>query len=145
MTDEAKPRPLPFTIEDLRAWLWPQVEAGMVDAYTGRRLTLQTVTFDHKTPVSRGGSLGLENIALCSEIENRGKADLTEEEWRFLKSAIEQMPESAQSSIYRRLRTKPAMITRLQMELARRNHPAGKQARPPAPKTLFDKPKDDDF
>lgn len=50
-------------------------------AYSGRTLTPETASVDHKIPVSRGGGHGIENIAIVDLQVNRAKSSMTVEEF----------------------------------------------------------------
>jgi len=56
-------------------------EQGGRCAYTGDELTPENLTADHYIPVSRGGSLGVENVRLVTEQVNRAKHTMSMEEF----------------------------------------------------------------
>jgi 5-methylcytosine-specific restriction endonuclease McrA len=50
-------------------------------AYSGRELTPETATVDHRLPISRGGLNGIENLAVVHQDVNTAKASMTVEEF----------------------------------------------------------------
>lgn len=74
------PSAKPETIKagDLRQMVERQ---GFRCAYSGRELTPETASVDHVIPVSRGGSLGIENLAIVHEEINTAKSSMTLEEF----------------------------------------------------------------
>lgn len=56
-------------------------EQGFRCAYTGDPLTPENVGADHKTPVTRGGGHGLDNIALVLASVNAAKGAMTLDEF----------------------------------------------------------------
>ncbi len=119
-------RELPFTLADFRAWLYSQSD-GCVNgipvvpphahlvfrcAYCTRALYLDHVEIDHVDPVKRGGSLGLNNLAIACKQCNQRKGELTAAEYRALLSGLETFPQAARAYILRCLST-AAMGARL--------------------------------
>jgi len=86
-------REVPFTLTDFRAWLIEQLGGtteGMARcAYSGVPVTALDLRVDHDIPISRGGSLGLENLCVTTDSANREKGGLTGEEYRNLLSNLE--------------------------------------------------------
>jgi len=50
-------------------------------AYSGRELTPETASVDHKLPVSRGGTNDLDNLAIVHVDVNTAKAAMTLDEY----------------------------------------------------------------
>lgn len=79
-------RQLPFTLTDFRAWLAEKLgnrsDGAVKCAYCPTIISALDFRVDHDEPVSRGGSLGLENLILCCEVCNREKGELTSGEYR---------------------------------------------------------------
>lgn len=75
-------RELGFSLVEFRNWircLLGGVENGLVNcAYCNAILDLQTLQIDHRLPVSRGGSLGFENLAACCENCNLQKGEMSD-------------------------------------------------------------------
>ena len=73
---------LPYSLEDFRTWFQAGLDRGC--AYTGERLTIGSASVDHRTPLKRGGSWDLHNLAVCTASVNFLKGELTEDEVRDL-------------------------------------------------------------
>jgi 5-methylcytosine-specific restriction endonuclease McrA len=69
------------TIPELEKWL---TRGEYICYYSGAVLTLDTVTVDHKVPVSKGGSNELDNLCIASNHMNTAKGNLTAEEFMDL-------------------------------------------------------------
>lgn len=112
MVERTKPRPLPFTLAEFRDFVHLKVGAGTPCKceYCDKVLTIANVVWDHRTPISRSGSLHLANLAACCQVDNTTKSELTAEEYRFLMRGIRSLPESAQRDILRRLRSTSALV-----------------------------------
>jgi hypothetical protein len=80
-------------LEQFRDWLLVQLdgsEEGVARcAYSGVPVTALDLRVDHAIPISRGGSLGLENLCVTTDSANREKGGLTGEEYRNLLSNLE--------------------------------------------------------
>jgi polyhydroxyalkanoate synthesis regulator phasin len=61
---------------------------GFRCAYTGQPLTPETTGADHKIPTSRGGSNGIDNLALTLRTVNAAKGAMTLEEFREMCSRV---------------------------------------------------------
>lgn len=57
-------------------------ECGFACYYCGISLSLKRITKDHKTPICRGGSDGIENVVPACRSCNQRKAWRTEDEYR---------------------------------------------------------------
>lgn len=60
---------------------------GSTCPLSGRTLTPQTASLDHKVPVSKGGGHSLDNLWIIDNVVNRAKGTLTIEE--FVSMCIE--------------------------------------------------------
>jgi 5-methylcytosine-specific restriction endonuclease McrA len=102
-------REVPFTLEEFRSWLLAQfksVDAAIRCAYDcGAVLDVLNFHTDHKTPITRSGTLGLDNLALACEDCNRIKGELTAREYVALRQGLETFSEPARKDIYKRLKT----------------------------------------
>jgi len=81
-------RQIPFTLTDFRAWLLERLgdnsEGAVKCAYCPTIVCAMDLRIDHDEPVSRGGSLGLENLIVCCDVCNREKGELNSSEYREL-------------------------------------------------------------
>lgn len=98
---------VPFSLAEFADWLLFQFKGKKAgDArclYSGEMLIAETFQIDHAFPVSRGGSLALHNLVLCSKAENLRKGDLTHFEYQSVKATVADFDPVAQKSIWRRL------------------------------------------
>lgn len=69
------------TAKEIESWLKTK---ELVCYFTDQPLSKESINFDHITPVSRGGSFGLDNIALVTPEVNQIKGELNEEEFKQL-------------------------------------------------------------
>jgi len=69
------------TVAELEKWM---TRDSYVCYYSGVDLTLDTVTVDHKIPISKGGTNELENLCIASHHMNTAKGNLTAEEFMDL-------------------------------------------------------------
>ena len=67
-------------------------------------LTLDTISFDHLLPLSRGGSSWVPNLGLCCTTCNKTKGSLTEDEYCSLLELMIGWPQEARDNVCRRLR-----------------------------------------
>lgn len=49
--------------------------------YTGKKLTFNNVSLDHKQPLSKGGKHAMSNVVLCLKRVNTMKGQMTEDEF----------------------------------------------------------------
>lgn len=74
------------SVQELYEWL----SLGNFSCYySGEELTLDTLTVDHKTPITRGGTNEMSNLCFCSSHMNTSKGTMTEEEFVSLLQLIE--------------------------------------------------------
>jgi 5-methylcytosine-specific restriction endonuclease McrA len=69
------------TALELEQWL---TRATYVCYYSGVELTLDSLTIDHKIPISKGGTNELENLCVASHHMNTAKGNMTAEEFMDL-------------------------------------------------------------
>jgi CRISPR/Cas system Type II protein with McrA/HNH and RuvC-like nuclease domain len=74
------PKPLLNTIKS-RDLLSLVERQGMRCAYSGRALSPETASIDHIIPVSRGGSLAIDNLAVVDGQVNAAKGTLSLDEF----------------------------------------------------------------
>lgn len=72
--------------------------------YCSAKLTLATVSFDHRQPISRGGSVGISNLVVCCFQCNKTKGSLTADEYQSLLDLMATWPIEASLNVGRRLR-----------------------------------------
>lgn len=98
-------RELPFTVEQLRAWVQAQMPKTHGQcAYCSKWIDFADFSLDHDIPVSRGGSLELSNLAICCDECNRIKGSLSGNEYRALRRGLETFSDYARKDIYKRLK-----------------------------------------
>jgi hypothetical protein len=95
-----KPEPN-FTLANFRQWVSDRMT---ICSYCGDALRPSNWTADHEVPLSRGGSVELENLALCCKPCNFQKGKLTGYEFRcLLTDYLPTLPVEAATDIKRRL------------------------------------------
>jgi len=125
-------RELPFTLEEFREWVCTAVANGVRCHYCPTFIDMRTFVVDHSMPVTRGGSLGLENLqCICADC-NSQKSDLNDPEYVALNRALHLLGPVIEKSVRKRLRT-AGMAGRL------RWFPGNKKP-PAAPAPTYDDP-----
>jgi hypothetical protein len=117
-------------------------DRGMQCTYCRCALKLKDMQPDHRTPVKRGGALGLTNLAPACDRCNTRKGELTAEEFVAFVKGLQTFPEAARSYIYRQMSMRPVFRPH--------NGPGGpkprpklttrtpEKAKPAAPASLFE-------
>ena len=106
---EKKGLPKPsFTLEEFRRDLLDNVMGGKEDApiccrYCNRWFTLAEVDVDHGTPLSRGGSTGLENIDYPCAADNDRKGSLSVAAYKDLLAYLDKIHPLDRQDILSRL------------------------------------------
>lgn len=78
--------------------------------YCGDRITVSQLNFDHRIPVSRGGSWSLDNLAaLCARC-NRRKGALTEAEYHALLVKLDELGPLVKAAVLKRMAAGAAFI-----------------------------------
>ena len=80
-------RTVPYNLLQFRAWVVQVLdgEQGMTYCtYCREPLDAMNIEFDHKQPITQGGSLELENLVPCCEACNRLKGELQAETFVWL-------------------------------------------------------------
>lgn len=72
--------------------------------YCGISLTVKTLSIDHRTSIARGGAHVLANLAVCCEICNQAKGQMTDCEYIVLLDVLSRWPTAARRDAMRRLR-----------------------------------------
>lgn len=96
--------PIPFTEAELFEWVMALGEVFRCD-YCRTFLTRLNFSIDHEIPLSRGGSLSLDNLGAPCKDCNAYKGNLTRLEYIHLRNALEPLSIDAQKSIYQRLKS----------------------------------------
>lgn len=90
-----------ITIEDIRQMC---VESyGTACKYTGRKLLIDNMVYDHIIPVSKFGPSSKNNIQVISRFANSMKGSLTEDHFKILLNWLETVPEELKKDITIRL------------------------------------------
>lgn len=96
---------LPFSEPELLEWMWEKIGTRAQPCpFCGRPIDILSASLDHDVPVSRGGSVGLNNLVLCCPICNRTKGALTGAEFRAFMAFVLKMDVPAQYDIIGRLK-----------------------------------------
>lgn len=98
--------PFTMTVADYRAWVLEQFKhpAGVARCeYCTRIVTVQTFSPDHKRALQRGGSSGLDNLAVSCADCNQIKGKVGAEWFKFLLKCLWEMPDADASDIRSRL------------------------------------------
>jgi 5-methylcytosine-specific restriction endonuclease McrA len=88
----------PPTTEEIYAWLTGH---SLVCEYSGIKLDVSDITVDHRTPIARGGTNELENLAICSNHMNTAKGRMNEYEFRSLLKIIKHWEDGGQGILKR--------------------------------------------
>ena len=95
---------LDYSRDELRAFVKHRLGVAPGCYYCGSLLNELNFSFDHKQPVSRGGTFLLDNLCCCCESCNLAKHDLTESEYAQLLNVICTWTEEARKRFLARLR-----------------------------------------
>lgn len=97
-------RELPFTIEQFRAWLTVVLEDTPWCTYCREPISITTISPDHAIPMSRNGSLGLDNLRECCDDCNRCKGNLLPGEFKALMDGLKSFTQDGRRDVIRRLK-----------------------------------------
>lgn len=99
-------RELPFSLVDFRERFAYKFDENWQAhcVYCERFITPASFQLEHPVPLVRGGSLGLDNLALSCDDCNRIKGQLLPLEFKALRDGLRTFPEAAQRDILGRLR-----------------------------------------
>lgn len=88
------------TRAEIQEWLESQIP---VKCYiSGSFISNEVVELDHKTPLSRGGSLKLNNCGVTSRYYNNVKGQMTEKEFRSLLKTVSKWEDKG-DALFKRL------------------------------------------
>ena len=99
----------------IRPWLeavFTRLEAGITCPYCGVKLTCESLSYDHRQPISRAGELWGDNLVPCCLTCNKIKGPLTDGEYIALLLCLSSFPEEAYLNVTRRLRLGAAAMGR---------------------------------
>jgi 5-methylcytosine-specific restriction endonuclease McrA len=99
---------LKFTLEDLRKKM--RLAVGSACLFCGQKVTVKLFSLDHATPVSRGGTLALRNLAVICAPCNRAKGNMTREEFARFLVHLRTYPEEVRTSVLARLKAGGAVF-----------------------------------
>lgn len=72
--------------------------------YTGELIKIADIQIDHRTPISRGGTFRIENLAVTSGKTNQHKGSLKESEFLELLQLLDSFEPVAKADVLTRLR-----------------------------------------
>jgi len=72
--------------------------------YTNELVKIADIQIDHRTPISRGGSFGIENLAVTSGKTNQHKGSLLQSEFLELLDLLGSFEPAAKTDVLTRLR-----------------------------------------
>lgn len=118
-------RELEFGKDEFRQWLGRQLggENGVAHCPYCQTtwVSIDDLTIDHNVPVSRGGSLGLDNLVVCCEPCNQAKGEVLGESWKALATwAKESLHPDCWQNIYQRLQSQFKLARMAQLAAAQR-------------------------
>jgi len=96
---------LPFSEAELFRWYDAQTLTRC--PFCLQPIDALSASIDHMTPLSRGGSLGLDNLECICELCNRIKGGLTRSEFAELSEWMMRIEPLAHADLVRRLRAAP--------------------------------------
>lgn len=101
-------REVPFDLDTFRGWVLEKFkdEAGHCPCYyCGRLLTAGDFVLDHVWPLSRGGSLALDNCCVSCQRCNDIKGATSGQWFQFFMRCLDQMPDPERADIEQRLQS----------------------------------------
>jgi len=72
--------------------------------YTNELVKIADIQIDHRTPISRGGSFGIENLAVTTAQSNQRKGSLVSAEFKELLQLLDSFEPVAKTDVLTRLR-----------------------------------------
>jgi 5-methylcytosine-specific restriction endonuclease McrA len=101
-----------YSLEELRTLVRTTLENRVPCPYCGRRLTLRSLSVDHREPVSRAGGNGLGNLVVCCAGCNQSKGMMNDAEFLALLDLLGDWPEEVRRDTLARLRAGGRMYRR---------------------------------
>lgn len=115
---------VPFTRDEFRAWLREQLggDGGVRKCnYCQTFVSAADCVIDHKTPPNRGGSLGLDNLAVCCAPCNNCKGGMKAESYVAIRTfALLNIDPDCCKDLFKRLQSQMKLATMQRWELAKR-------------------------
>lgn len=90
-----------ITVEQLRELAYAAY--GSVCPYTGRIMKADNMVFDHRIPISKGGTSNIDNIQVISRFANNMKGSLMEDDFNILLEWLRTAPEELAKDVSIRL------------------------------------------
>jgi 5-methylcytosine-specific restriction endonuclease McrA len=90
---------------------WLEAQSPIKCYIEGTFISTEVMELDHKTPLSRGGKLHLENVGCTSRYYNNIKGTMTEKEFRQLLRLVKKWDDKGES-IFKRLMASNHMFSR---------------------------------
>jgi hypothetical protein len=101
-----------YSLEELRELVRRTLENQVPCPYCGRRLTLRSLSVDHREPVCRSGSNGLVNLIVCCVGCNQSKGMMNDAEFLALLDLLGDWPVEVRRDTLARLRAGGRMYRR---------------------------------
>ena len=84
---------LPFSLGEFREHVgyetsWECYYCGQYWEGERKEVTLKTIGFDHRLPVSRGGPNALSNLVVCHQVCNKAKGSMYDWQWGMLMAVL---------------------------------------------------------
>jgi hypothetical protein len=115
---------VPFTRDEFRDWLREQLggEGGVRKcAYCSTYVSAADMAIDHMTPPKRGGSLGLENLAIACEPCNQIKGGMLSQSYMAFRAwALLNIDPECCKDLFKRLQSQMKLATMQRWELAKK-------------------------
>lgn len=90
-----------ITLDELRELTL--MSYGELCKYTGRKLTIENMVYDHIIPISKGGDSNKDNIQVISRFANNVKGSMNENDLLTLLQWIDKLPEELGKEVLFRL------------------------------------------
>lgn len=90
---------------------WLQSQDPIKCYIAGSFISHEVMELDHKTPLSRGGTLKLSNVGITTRFYNQAKGSMTEKEFRSLLKTISKFEDKG-SGVLKRLIASGKMFSR---------------------------------